>query len=72
MECNIIQEFKGEIGGVEFDDKNIYYASQFILEKIEDKLKDILRKMAYFLRMGNGTNDANSIRSWPNDTEEEN
>lgn len=23
MECNIIQEFKGEIGGVEFDNKNI-------------------------------------------------
>ena len=23
MECNIIQEFKEEIGGVEFDDKNI-------------------------------------------------
>lgn len=23
MEYNIIQEFKGEIGGVEFDDKNI-------------------------------------------------
>ena len=39
MECNIIQEFKGEIGGVEFDDKNIYYASQFILEKIEDNLE---------------------------------
>ena len=39
MECNIIQEFKGEIGGVEFDDKNIYYASQFILEKIEINLE---------------------------------
>ena len=42
MECNIIQEFKGEIGGVEFDDKNIYYASQFILEKIEDKFGEVI------------------------------
>ena len=30
-------------------------------QDIEDKLKDILRKMAYFLRMGNGTNDAKLI-----------
>ena len=30
-------------------------------QEIEDKLKDILRKMAYFLRMGNGTNDAKLI-----------
>ncbi|WYW07960.1 hypothetical protein LDJ91_08280 [Fusobacterium nucleatum] len=44
MECNIIQEFKGEIGGVEFDDKNIYYASQFILEKIEDKFGEVYNK----------------------------
>ena len=44
MECNIIQEFKGEIGGVEFDDKNIYYASQFILEKIEDKFGEVCNK----------------------------
>ena len=29
MECNIIQEFKGEIGGVEFDDKNIYYLHSY-------------------------------------------
>lgn len=44
MECNIIQEFKGEIGGVEFDDKNIYYASQFILEKIEDKFGEVYNR----------------------------
>jgi hypothetical protein len=44
MECNIIQEFKGEIGGVEIDDKNIYYASQFILEKIEDKFGEVYNK----------------------------
>ena len=44
MECNIIQEFKGEIGRVEFDDKNIYYASQFILEKIEDKFGEVCNK----------------------------
>ena len=46
MECNIIQEFKGEIGGVEFDDKNIYYASQFILEIIKD-LRDTIETMEY-------------------------
>ena len=44
MECNIIQEFKGEIGGVEFDDKNIYYASQFILEKIENKFGEVYNR----------------------------
>ena len=44
MECNIIQEFKGEIGRVEFDDKNIYYASQFILEKIEDKFGEVYNR----------------------------
>lgn len=44
MECNIIQEFKGEIRGVEFDDKNIYYASQFILEKIEDKFGEVYNR----------------------------
>ena len=44
MECNIIQEFKGEIGGFEFDDKNIYYASQFILEKIEDKFGEVYNR----------------------------
>ena len=44
MECNIIQEFKGEIGEVEFDDKNIYYASQFILEKIEDKFGEVYNR----------------------------
>ena len=44
MECNIIQEFKGEIGGVEFDDKNIYYASQFRLEKIEDKFGEVYNR----------------------------
>lgn len=44
MECNIIQEFKGEIGGVEFDDKNIYYTSQFILEKIEDKFGEVYNR----------------------------
>lgn len=44
MECNIIQEFKGEIEGVEFDDKNIYYASQFILEKIENKFGEVYNR----------------------------
>ena len=44
MECNIIQEFKGEIGGVEFDDKHIYYASQFILEKIENKFGEVYNR----------------------------
>lgn len=44
MENKIIQEFKGEINGVVFDDKSIYYASQFVLEKIEDKFGEVYNK----------------------------
>ncbi|XGU46109.1 hypothetical protein ACEXAJ_07085 [Fusobacterium necrophorum subsp. funduliforme] len=44
MENKIIQEFQGEINGVVFDDKNIYYASQFILEKVEEKFGEVYNK----------------------------
>ncbi len=44
MENKIIQEFQGEINGVVFDDKNIYYASQFILEKIEERFGEVYNK----------------------------
>lgn len=37
MERKILQEFSGEINGVEFDDKNNFYSSEFILEQIENK-----------------------------------
>lgn len=44
MENKIIQEFQGEINGIVFDDRNIYYSSQFILEKIEDKFGEVYNK----------------------------
>lgn len=44
MENKIIQEFQGEINGVVFDDKNIYYASQFILEKLKRNLEKYITK----------------------------
>lgn len=44
MENKIIQEFQGEINGVVFDDRNIYYASEFILEKIEEKFGEVYNK----------------------------
>ncbi len=44
MENKIIQEFQGEINGVVFDDRNIYYASQFILEKVEEKFGEVYNK----------------------------
>lgn len=40
MNSKIIQEFKGEINGIEFDDKNIYYSTEYILENLENKFKD--------------------------------
>lgn len=44
MENKIIQEFQGEINGVVFNDRNIYYASQFILEKVEEKFGEVYNK----------------------------
>lgn len=37
MEAKILHKFSGEINGVEFDDKDIYCSSKFILEKVEEK-----------------------------------
>ncbi len=37
MKAGIIQEFKGKINGIEFDDKNVYSSTEFILGNIEDK-----------------------------------
>ncbi len=44
MENKIIQEFQGEINSVVFDDRNTYYASQFILEKIEEKFGEVYNR----------------------------
>lgn len=33
----IIQEFRGEIGEVPIDDKYVFYATEFILDKIDEK-----------------------------------
>ena len=41
MKARIIQEFKGKINEIEFDDKNIYSSVEFILGSIEDKFGEI-------------------------------
>ena len=37
MEAKILQEFKGTINGIEIYDKNTFYSTEYILEKIEEK-----------------------------------
>lgn len=44
MKSKIIQEFKGEIEGVVFSEKNVYSSCEFILEKIEEKFGEIYNK----------------------------
>ena len=41
MKSKIIQEFLGEIGNVQFDDKNVYYSTSYLLETIEDKFGEV-------------------------------
>lgn len=35
MKCNIVQEFKGYINNVPFDNQDIYYSAEYILNEIE-------------------------------------
>lgn len=37
MVSKVIQEFKGEIDGVEFSDENLFKTCEYLLEKIEEK-----------------------------------
>ena len=44
MESKVIQQFLGEIDGVEFDKENVYYSSEHILSKIEEKFGSVYNK----------------------------
>jgi len=44
MESKVIQQFLGEIDGVEFDKENVYYSSEHILSKIEEKFGNVYNK----------------------------
>jgi len=44
MESKVIQQFLGEIAGVKFDKENVYYSSEHILSKIEEKFGNVYNK----------------------------
>ncbi len=44
MEAKIFSEFKGEINGIEFGDKNTYYSTKFVLDQIENKFGECYTK----------------------------
>lgn len=41
MKSEKIQDFKGTINSVEFDDKGTFYSTQYVLENIEDKFGEV-------------------------------
>ena len=53
MESKILQEFRGEINGVEFKRDSVYYATGFVLESIEKKFGECYNKE--FVRNLGGT-----------------
>ena len=44
MESKVIQQFLGEIDGIKFDKENVYYSSEHILSKIEEKFGSVYNK----------------------------
>ena len=44
MRCNIIQEFQGEIGGIEFHDRRVFSAVEYLLDKVEAKFGEVYNK----------------------------
>ena len=41
MKSKKIQDFKGIINSVEFDDKGTFYSTQYVLENIEDRFGEV-------------------------------
>ena len=44
MESKVIQQFLGKIDGVKFDKENVYYSSEHILSKVEEKFGNLYNK----------------------------
>ncbi len=44
MEAKVVQEFKGIINEVEFTNENVYYSTEFLLEKIEENFGEVYKK----------------------------
>lgn len=44
MRCNIIQEFQGEIDEIEFHDRRVFSAVEYLLDKVEAKFGEVYNK----------------------------
>lgn len=54
MKTIILQEFKGKINNIEINDKNTFYSTEYILEKIEEKFgecynDEFIKKLALII-----------------------
>lgn len=41
MESQVIQKFKARINSIEFDDRQLYMTTEYVLEKINDKFGEV-------------------------------
>lgn len=59
----IIQDFKGKLNSVEFDNRTIYYSVAFLLDQLEEKElnynDDVITELKYLMEYLYGISDGN-------------